>query len=80
MLETLAIIAYKQPITKAQIEGIRGVNSDHCVNTLIKYNLIEEKGRLDIVGKPIIFGTTDEFFKYFGLSSIEELANLVNNA
>lgn len=73
LLETLAIIAYKQPITKAQIEYIRGVNSDHCVNSLIKYGLIEEKGRLDIIGKPILFGTTEEFLKYFGFSSLKEM-------
>lgn len=73
VLETLAIIAYKQPITKQQIENIRGVNSDNSVNNLIKYNLVEEKGRLDIVGKPIIFGTTEEFLKYFGFKNLDEM-------
>lgn len=79
VLETLAIIAYKQPITKAQIEYIRGVNSEHSVNTLIKYGLIEEKGRLDVIGKPILFGTTEEFLKYFGFSSLKEMPPLEND-
>lgn len=79
ILETLAIIAYKQPITKSQIEYIRGVNSDHSVNTLVKYGLIEEKGRLDIIGKPIIFGTTDEFLKYFGFSNLNEMPPVEND-
>lgn len=76
LLETLAIIAYKQPVTKSQIENIRGVNCDHSINTLIKYNLIEEKGRLDTIGKPIVFGTTTQFLKYFGFSNINEMPNL----
>ncbi|MDE6357324.1 MAG: SMC-Scp complex subunit ScpB [Eubacteriales bacterium] len=76
LLETLAIIAYKQPITKAQIENIRGVNSDHSVNTLVKYGLIEEKGRLDVIGKPILFGTTEEFLKYFGFSNLNQMPPL----
>lgn len=76
-LETLAIIAYKQPVTRSEIENIRGVNCEHSINFLIKYNLIEEKGRLNAVGKPIIFGTTDEFLKYFGFSSLNNLPNIV---
>lgn len=76
LLETLAIVAYKQPITKSQIESIRGVNSDHSVNTLIKYGLIEEKGRLDAIGKPILFGTTEEFLKYFGFSNLNEMPKI----
>ena len=73
LLETLAIIAYKQPVTKSQIEEIRGVNSDHAVNKLIEYDLVIEKGRLDSPGKPIIFGTSEEFLKYFGFKSISQL-------
>ncbi len=73
LLETLAIIAYKQPVTKAQIEEIRGVNADHAVNKLLEYNLICELGRLDTIGKPIIFGTTDDFLRHFGLPGLEKL-------
>ncbi len=75
-LETLAIIAYKQPITKIEIEHIRGVSVSHTVNKLIDYNLIEEKGRLEQAGKPILFGTTDEFLKFFGITKLEELPDL----
>lgn len=78
VLETLAIIAYKQPITKAQIEYIRGVSCDHAINNLIKYELIEEKGRLDTPGKPILFGTTSYFLKYFGYSSLENIPSIEN--
>lgn len=73
LLETLAIIAYKQPITKAQIEEIRGVTADHAVNKLIEKNLVCEAGRLDTPGKPILFGTTKEFLRYFGFTSTNEL-------
>ncbi|MDO5389326.1 MAG: SMC-Scp complex subunit ScpB, partial [Clostridia bacterium] len=73
LLETLAIIAYKQPVTKGQIEDIRGVSADHAVNRLVEYGLVCERGRLDAPGKPILFGTTDEFLRYFGFSSIENL-------
>lgn len=73
LLETLAIIAYKQPITKAQIEEIRGVSADHAVNRLVEYGLAEEKGRLDAPGKPILFGTTDEFLRFFGFGSLDNL-------
>ena len=78
LLETLAIVAYKQPITKAQIEYIRGVSCEHAINNLIKYELIEEKGRLDSVGKPILFGTTSYFLKYFGYSSLDKMPNIEN--
>lgn len=78
LLETLAIVAYKQPITRAEIEYIRGVSCEHAINSLIKYELIEEKGRLDTIGKPIIFGTTDYFLKYFGFSSLENMPNIEN--
>ncbi|HWT26435.1 MAG TPA: SMC-Scp complex subunit ScpB, partial [Mobilitalea sp.] len=61
LLETLSIMAYKQPITKQQIEAIRGVKSDHAVNKLVEYNLVCEIGRMDAPGRPILFGTTEEF-------------------
>lgn len=73
LLETLAIVAYRQPVTKAQIEEIRGVNADHAVNKLVEYNLVTEKGRLDVPGKPILFGTTEEFLRYFGFKNIDSL-------
>ena len=60
LLETLSIIAYKQPVTKLEIEKIRGVKSDHAVNKLVEYNLVEEKGRLDAPGRPLLFGTSEE--------------------
>lgn len=73
LLETLAIIAYKQPVTKAEIEEIRGVNSDHAVNRLVEKGLVCETGRKDTLGKPILFGTTTEFLRYFGFRDTEEL-------
>ena len=73
LLETLSIIAYKQPITKLEIENIRGVKSDHAVNKLIEYNLIVEVGRMDAPGKPILFGTSEDFLRSFGISSLEDL-------
>jgi segregation and condensation protein B len=73
LLETLSIIAYKQPITKLQIEAIRGVKSDHSVNKLVEYNLVCEMGRLDAPGRPILFGTTEEFLRSFGLQSLDSL-------
>jgi len=73
MLEVAAIIAYKQPITKSEIEEIRGVNSDYAVGILSENNLIEVKGRKDAVGKPLLFGTTDEFLKRFQISDISDL-------
>ena len=73
MLETLSIIAYKQPITRLEIEKIRGVKCDHAVNKLIEYNLICEAGRLDAPGRPILFATTEEFLRYFGIESLDEL-------
>jgi len=76
MLETLAIIAYRQPVTKAEIEKIRGVKSDHAVNRLIEYDLIRELGRLDVPGRPILFGTTEEFLRIFGVEDVEELPHI----
>ncbi|MCR5330483.1 MAG: SMC-Scp complex subunit ScpB [Lachnospiraceae bacterium] len=73
LLETLSIIAYKQPITKAEIEEIRGVNSDHSVNKLLEYNLICEVGRKNTPGRPCMFGTSEEFLRNFGLSSLDDL-------
>ncbi len=72
-LETLAIIAYRQPVTKIEIEKIRGVKSDRAVNRLIEYDLVRELGRLDAPGKPILFGTTEEFLRHFGMKSLEDL-------
>ncbi len=73
MLETLSIVAYKQPITRIDIEKIRGVKCDHVINKLIEYNLICEVGRLDAPGRPILFATTEEFLRYFGYESLDEL-------
>ena len=73
VLETLSIIAYKQPITKVEIEKIRGVKSDHAVNRLIEYNLVYEVGRLDAPGRPALFATTEEFLRRFGVGSTKEL-------
>lgn len=75
-LETLAIIAYQQPITRTEIEEIRGVNSDRPVQTLIARSLIEEVGRKDAIGKPVLFGTSKDFLIYFGLTSLDELPPL----
>lgn len=73
VLETLSIIAYKQPITRTEIEQIRGVKSDHAVNKLVEYGLIEEAGRLNAPGRPILFRTTETFLRNFGLPTLEEL-------
>jgi segregation and condensation protein B len=72
-LETLSIIAYKQPITKPNLEAIRGVNSDYILNTLLEKNLIRISGREETVGRPLLYTTTEEFLKYFGLNSIADL-------
>ena len=73
LLETLSIVAYKQPITRQEIESIRGVSCDHAVNKLVEYGLVAEVGRLDAPGRPILFGTTEDFLRSFGLVSLEEL-------
>ncbi|HBA97876.1 MAG TPA: SMC-Scp complex subunit ScpB [Lachnospiraceae bacterium] len=73
LLETLSIIAYKQPVTKIEIENIRGVKSDHAVNKLVEYNLICEAGRLDAPGRPVLFATTEEFLRNFGIESLDGL-------
>ena len=72
-LETIAIIAYKQPVTRLEIEEIRGVNCDYAINILLEHKLIEIIGRKDAVGKPALFGTTDEFLKRFNISSVADL-------
>jgi segregation and condensation protein B len=75
-LETLAIIAYKQPLTRSHIELIRGVNVDGVLHTLEERNLIRSRGRLDAPGRPILYGTTTEFLQHFGLKSLDELPKL----
>ncbi len=73
LLETLSIIAYKQPVTRVEIEKIRGVSCDHAVSKLIEYNLVCEVGRLDAPGRPLLFGTTEEFLRSFGVQSVDDL-------
>ncbi len=75
-LETLAIIAYRQPVTRPEIESIRGVNSDSAVDTLLQYELIREAGRKDAPGRPVLYRTTEQFLGQFGLNSIEDLPRL----
>ena len=75
-LETLSIIAYKQPVTKGEIEKIRGVASDHAVNRLLEAGLIEERGRLSTPGRPMLFATTQEFLRRFGLKNTEDLPDV----
>ena len=77
-LETLTIIAYKQPITKVEVEDIRGVKSDKAIQTLIENNLIREAGRLDKIGKPILYRTTDEFLKLLNIEKLEDLPPIEN--
>lgn len=76
LLETLSIVAYKQPVTKLEIEKIRGVSSSHAVNKLVEFGLVEEVGRLDAPGKPILFGTTEEFLRRFSVQSLESLPTI----
>ena len=73
LLETLSIVAYKQPITRQEIEAIRGVSCVPAVNKLVEYNLIQEVGRLEAAGRPILFGTTDDFLRSFGVQSTDDL-------
>ncbi len=73
LLETLSIIVYKQPVTKSEIEKIRGVSCGHVISRLVDYGLVEEIGRLDAPGRPMLFGTTEEFLRAFGVQSLEEL-------
>lgn len=73
LLETLSIIAYKQPVTRVEIEKIRGVSCEHAINKLVEYKLVCELGRLDAPGRPLLFGTTEEFLRSFGVHSVEDL-------
>ncbi len=75
-LETLAVIAYRQPITRSQIEGVRGVNSDRALASLLQHGLVIEVGRAQSVGRPALFATTSEFLQLFGLTSLEQLPNV----
>ena len=72
-LETLAIVAYRQPVTKLEMEAVRGVKCDYSVQSLVNKGLIEEVGRKEALGRPILYGTTDKFLSHFGLSSLEDL-------
>lgn len=76
LLETLSIIAYKQPVTRLEIEKVRGVSCDHAVNRLIEFDLIAEVGRLDAPGRPLLFGTTEQFLRSFGVKSIDDLPEI----
>lgn len=76
MMETLSIIAYKQPVTRSEIENIRGVSCEHAVNRLLEYDLIRELGRLQVPGRPILLGTTDTFLRCFGMETTEDLPQL----
>ena len=73
LIETLSIIAYKQPVTRLEVEKIRGVSCDHAINRLIEFNLIQELGRMDAPGRPLLFGTTEEFLRTFGVKSLGDL-------
>lgn len=75
-LETLAIVAYKQPITRGEVEMIRGVKVDRAMSTLVEKGLVKEVGRKEGAGRPVLFGTTDKFLRHFGLKSLEELPSL----
>ncbi len=76
LIETLAIVAYSQPITRTQIEDIRGVRCEHAISRLLEYGLIEEVGRLNVIGRPILFGTTHEFLRHFGFKNLEEMPKI----
>lgn len=78
LLETLSIVAFKQPVTKLDVEKIRGVNSDYVINRLVEYSLVEEIGRSETIGRPILFATTPDFLRIFGLKNIDELENIVS--
>ena len=76
VIETLSIIAYKQPVTRVEIERVRGVSCDHAINKLLEYDLIMELGRMDAPGRPLLFGTTEQFLRCFGVKSLEELPEM----
>jgi segregation and condensation protein B len=75
LMETLSIIAFKQPVTRAEVESIRGVNSDFAISKLVGFDLVCEVGRKDAPGRPLLFGTTEQFLRSFGLSSLADLPN-----
>ena len=75
-LEVLSVVAYRQPVTRQEIEKIRGVNSDHALNRLVEYGLVQEAGRMDAPGSPFLFGTTEEFLRNFGVRSTEDLPSV----
>ena len=75
-METLTIVAYRQPVTRPEIEQIRGVSSDSALNTLINRGLVEEKGRKEAPGRPVLYGTTQDFLKHFGLKTIGDLPDI----
>lgn len=77
LLETLAVIAYRQPVTRADVERVRGVRCDYAVSQLLKLGLISEVGRKDVVGRPVLFGTTDRFLRQFGIHSVEEMPDFL---
>jgi len=76
LLETLSIVAYRQPVTKLDVEKIRGVNCDHAINRLVEFGLVEELGRMDAPGRPLLFGTTEQFLRSFGVGSLDELPEI----
>ena len=76
LLETLSIVAYKQPVTRLEVERIRGVNCDHAMNRLVEFDLIQELGRKDAPGRPLLFATTEQFLRSFGVKSIEDLPEI----
>lgn len=78
-METLAVVAYRQPVTRAEVEQIRGVKCDYSLQSLVNKELIQEVGRKDTLGRPILYGTTDEFLSHFGLSSLEDLPPMPEN-
>ena len=73
LMETLSIIAFKQPVTRAEVENIRGVNSDFAISKLVSFDLVQEVGRKDAPGRPLLFGTTEQFLRSFGISSLTDL-------
>ena len=73
LMETLSIIAFRQPVTRMEVENIRGVNSDFAINRLVSFDLVQEVGRKEIPGRPLLFGTTQQFLRSFGIRSVDEL-------
>ncbi|MBQ6374290.1 MAG: SMC-Scp complex subunit ScpB [Clostridia bacterium] len=80
VLETLSIIAYRQPVTKGDIEAVRGVKCDYSVQSLLNKGFIEERGRRETLGRPILYGTTDKFLQHFGMESLDDLPGVDLNA